>query len=67
MKKQELEIILEVDNLGDFNLEVLNGDGKNCTKATEKLEEVLGIVKDRKFKPEYRQKQKINNTNQLRN
>jgi len=66
MKKQELEIILEVDELGDFNLEVLNGDGKNCLEATKKLEQVLGVVNDRKFKPEYRQNQQ-KQINRLRN
>lgn len=67
MSKQELEIILEVDELGNFNLEVVNGDGKNCLQATQKLEKVLGVVNDRKFKPEVRQNQKINQTNKLIN
>lgn len=65
--KKELEIILEVDELGDFNLEVINGNGKNCLEATKKLEETLGTVNDRKFKPEYRQQNQINNTQKLNN
>ncbi len=67
MKKQELEIILEVDELGNFNLEVVNGDGKNCLQATQKLEKVLGVVHKRNFKPEVRQNEKINQTNKLKN
>lgn len=66
MKKENLEIILEIDKLGDFDLEVINGNGKNCLQASQKLESALGIVSDRKFKPEYRQTQQINKT-QLRN
>ncbi len=66
MKKENLEIILEIDQLGDFNLEVINGNGKNCLQASAKLESALGIVNKRKFKPEYRQIQQSNKT-QLRN
>ena len=61
--KKELEILLEVDENGDFNIEVFNGDGKNCVEATKKLETALGSVTDKKFKPEYR---KVNNTTTAR-
>ncbi|NCO76668.1 MAG: DUF2997 domain-containing protein [Cyanobacteria bacterium] len=64
--KKELEIMLEVDENGDFNIEVFNGDGKNCVEATKNLEDVLGVVNNRKFKPEYRQ-QNVKNVNRLRN
>ncbi len=66
MKKENLKIILEIDKLGDFDLEVINGNGKNCLQASQKLESVLGIVSNRKFKPEYRLVRQTNKT-QLRN
>lgn len=64
--KKELEILLEIDENGDFNIEVFNGDGKNCTEATKKLESALGTVTDKKFKPEHRQ-QTIQKSTKLRN
>lgn len=64
--KKELEIILEIDIDGDFNIEVIGGNGKNCVDATKKLEEVLGTVDNRKFKPEYRQTNQTLN-NRIRN
>jgi hypothetical protein len=65
--KKKLEIMLKIDENGDFNIEVFNGDGKNCVEATKHLENALGNVSDRKYKPEYRQNNKVNNTNRLRN
>lgn len=65
--KKELQIILEIDENGYFNIEVFNGDGKNCVEATKKLEDVLGVVNDRKFKLEYRSQKNVKVVNKLRN
>jgi hypothetical protein len=60
-----MKILLTVNPEGSTQIEVIGGDGKNCLKATEALEEALGAVKDREFKPEYRQgTQQINRLNQ---
>lgn len=51
MKNSELTITIDKD--GNFNIEVLNGDGKSCQDLTRPFEEGLGVVSDKKFKPEY--------------
>lgn len=66
MTQKHPTIILEVDEQGDFNLEVLDGDGKNCVQATQKLESALGTISERQFKPEYRHLNQ-QNPNQLKN
>lgn len=38
---------------GEVIIEAVNYQGKGCLQATKKLEENLGIIGDRKFKPEF--------------
>ena len=47
------EISITIDKDGNFNIEVLNGHGKSCQDLTRPFEEGLGVVSDKKFKPEY--------------
>ncbi|MGK7955819.1 MAG: DUF2997 domain-containing protein [Crocosphaera sp.] len=49
------EIIINVDANGNFTLEVNGSSGGDCLSLTQPLEEALGGVDNRKFKPEYRQ------------
>ncbi|MEL6853495.1 MAG: DUF2997 domain-containing protein [Cyanobacteria bacterium J06607_13] len=48
-----LEAVIQIDVSGNFNLDVLNGDGKNCREFTDELEQGLGMVDNREAKPEY--------------
>lgn len=47
------EVVVEIGADGNFNFEVLNGDGKTCTALTKPLEEAVGVVTEREFKPEH--------------
>lgn len=49
------EITITVDSNGSFTIEVNGSSGGNCLSLTQPLEEALGGVDNRKFKPEYRQ------------
>jgi hypothetical protein len=49
-----MEILVTVNQDGSSEIEVVGGNGKNCLKETEALEEALGKVENRNFKPEYR-------------
>ncbi len=49
------EIIINVEKSGNFTLEVNGSSGDNCLSLTQPLEEALGGVDNREFKPEYRQ------------
>jgi hypothetical protein len=49
------EITINVDANGNFTIEVNGSSGGNCLSLTQPLEEALGGVNERKFKPEYRQ------------
>jgi hypothetical protein len=54
------ELIIEINTDGTSNLEVINGDGKNCKTFSKKFEENLGAVTKRTYKEEYeRHKQKV--------
>lgn len=56
-------ITITVDQSGNFTLEVDGAKGKDCLALTQPLEEALGGVEKRKFKPEYRQSShQINHT-----
>lgn len=64
MKKQQ-ELIITISPTGNTEMEVINGNGKACTKLSKGFEEVLGTVETRKFKPEAKnhQQQKTKNRN----
>jgi hypothetical protein len=49
-----MEILVTVNPDGSSEIEVIGGDGKNCVNQTQALEEALGKVENRDFKPEYR-------------
>ena len=51
---KELELIITVSTTGETELEVLNGDGKNCTNFSQGFEDALGKIKNRNFKKEAR-------------
>lgn len=49
------EITITVDKIGNFTIEVNGEKGSDCLSLTQPLEEALGGVDKRNFKPEYRQ------------
>ncbi|MGB5596627.1 MAG: DUF2997 domain-containing protein [Crocosphaera sp.] len=49
------EITITVDANGNFTIEVNGSSGGKCLSLTQPLEEALGGVANREFKPEYRQ------------
>ncbi|MEA5512247.1 DUF2997 domain-containing protein [Crocosphaera sp. UHCC 0190] len=49
------QITITVDQNGNFTLEVNGAKGDNCLSLTKPLEEALGGIEQREFKPEYRQ------------
>lgn len=53
MSKQELEITILKD--GNIDISVNNAVGKECVDMTKSLEEALGNVIKKTFKPEYYQ------------
>ncbi|CCQ55396.1 MULTISPECIES: DUF2997 domain-containing protein [Crocosphaera] len=57
------EIMIKVDSNGSFTIEVKGSSGGNCLSLTQPLEEALGGVDNREFKPEYRQTS--HHTNQI--
>jgi hypothetical protein len=48
-------IEIEFAENGDVKIEAVGFKGNGCEAATKAIEEALGIVKDRKKKPEYNQ------------
>ncbi len=61
------EINVIIDQEGNVEVEVNGAEGKSCLDATTQLEELLGEVEERKFKPEFRQVEtKVKNQNRLR-
>ncbi|EAZ90046.1 DUF2997 domain-containing protein [Crocosphaera chwakensis] len=59
------EIIINVDANGNFTIEVKGSSGGNCLSLTKPLEEALGGVDNREFKPEYRQNSQIHQQQHL--
>jgi hypothetical protein len=53
MSVQKMEIEITIDVEGNVSYEVKGLKGKNCTKATQFLDEALGEVVERKFTREY--------------
>lgn len=49
------EIIIEIDAVGNVQVEGKGFVGAECKTLTKDLEEALGDVTETKFKPEYRQ------------
>ncbi len=54
------EIIIDFDITGEVKLEGKGFQGKSCDEAMGDFEKALGVVSDRKNKPEYFQGVKIN-------
>lgn len=55
MPRQPQRIIVSIGLLGETEIEVVGSTGKSCTALTLPLEQALGTVEEREFKPEYRQ------------
>ncbi len=51
MPKREIEFLIDQD--GNVQIDVKNGEGPTCIKETSDLEKKLGIVESREKKPEY--------------
>lgn len=51
MPKKEIEFLIDQD--GNVQIDVKNGEGSTCIKETSDLEKKLGIVKSREKKPEF--------------
>lgn len=62
MKKQQ-ELMITISSDGDTQIEVINGNGKACTKLSKGFEDALGMVESRKFKPEAENHQQQKNKN----
>ncbi len=54
------EIIIDFDVAGEVKLEGKGFQGKSCDEAMGPFEKALGVVSDRKNKPEYFQGVKTN-------
>ena len=54
------EIIIDIDVSGEVHLEGKGFQGKSCDEAMAHFEKALGVVSDRKNKPEYFQGVKTN-------
>jgi hypothetical protein len=61
------EITINVDANGNFTIEVNGSSGENCLSLTQPLEEALGGVDNREFKPEYRQSSPVHQQQSLNN
>lgn len=55
MISKETGIVVTITETGETLIEVINGDGKTCTDLTKALEQEIGEVTERKYKPEHRQ------------
>lgn len=49
------QIIVTISPEGDSKIEAVGFKGGACAAATKPLEEALGVVTDRKLKPEFHQ------------
>lgn len=49
------EIIIDIDENGDVRFEGKGFVGSECEALTKELEEFIGVVEKREYKPEYRQ------------
>jgi hypothetical protein len=47
------QIVVTISPEGDTKIEAIGYTGGSCAAATKPLEEALGVVADRKLKPEY--------------
>lgn len=56
------EIKIVIDSEGNVNLEVLDGQGKACNALSKPFEQAFGFNSqdDKKYKPEYHQENKAN-------
>lgn len=51
------EVVVTVTPDGRIEMEAVGFKGKSCVDATEWLEKLLGETKERKFRPEYYQRE----------
>jgi hypothetical protein len=59
------ELKITIDDQGNVNLEVLDGSGKGCNTLSQPFEQAFGFDADKdskRFKPEYHQENKPNQT-----
>lgn len=61
--KPTIEIV--VSPIGDISIDALGFAGADCEKATRYLEEALGAIQNRERKPEYHQRQKSKQQQQI--
>ena len=61
---QMKEVVVTISKTGETNIEVIGAVGSECDTITADLENKLGVVKERKLKPEYYQQTQLQNTNQ---
>lgn len=54
--KPTIEIIVSPE--GELSIEGVGFKGADCEKATRFLEEALGVISNRRHKPEYHQQQR---------
>lgn len=67
MNQQQSTVIIKVSPQGEISIEVDGIKGSDCTALTQPLEDQLGVVQDRKLKPEYKLRKVANqNQNQVR-
>ncbi len=55
MPAQPQQVLVYINEAGETEIEVVGASGKSCTALTLPLEQALGKVEGREFKPEYRQ------------
>ncbi len=65
MNNRTIEII--VSPIGDISIDAVGFKGPDCEKATQFLEEVLGVVGQKVKKPEYHQRANTNNHQRIEN
>ena len=55
------QIEIEVSETGEVKIEAVGFKGNSCEQATKAFEKALGVVRDKKKKPEYYQNQTTTN------
>lgn len=64
MSNRSIEVIVDPD--GGVSIDAIGFKGTDCEQATKFLEQALGVIKVRQKKPEYTQRARNQNKQQLR-
>lgn len=59
------QIVITVDKNGGFSIEAQGFQGNSCEQATASLENALGKVDKKEYKPEYHQTSNQQNINHI--